>query len=155
MPEVPKAPKNKGGRPKGAKSKRTMMREVQQYRQTVRKLAPVAAEPWLNGIEFVGESLARLGEAMEFFTTLARREKNEDKKREFYKDVVAVAAELAPYRYPKYATLKIGTDGANSVLVDDGVSAADLIAGVLEFMDENGIPKSKLVDVTPSGVANR
>lgn len=134
------------GRPKGTRDKVNVGREL-----IVRGIT----SPIPSGLEAIADSLSFMGEAMLYFVQLARKEKEEDRKRELYRDVVYVADRLAPYRYPKYATLKIGTGGESSVLVEDGVSGEELLSGLMEFMEENGIPKTRLKDVTPNGVANR
>src|SRR6202035_2446726 len=49
--------------------------------------------------------------------------------------VSAAAAMLAPYRYPKYATLKIGTDDRDdNVLVGDDVTYQEVLADLAEHI---------------------
>lgn len=77
----------------GTKNKRTVYRE---------KLAALK----LNGNEFIGESLAVMGEAMQYLVGMARTVPDgEPEKRTYYLAASEVADRLAPFRYARLAAL--------------------------------------------------
>ncbi len=59
----------------------------------------------VNGADYIDQSLMALGEALGVILTTARREKDQDKRRGLYQDVTVIADKLAPYRYPRLASI--------------------------------------------------
>jgi hypothetical protein len=53
-------------------------------------------------------------------------------------DVMSAASTLAPYRYPKYATLRIGTEGNKGSLVRPGVTSRQILQELAEMIEETG-----------------
>src|SRR6266568_8515324 len=110
------------GRIKGVKNKRTQFLLAKSQAATA---APVlnaveAGKIKLSAFEMIGESLNCMGEALGMFLEYARSLDKDDpakaaERLEAYDHVLHAAAMLAPYRYPKFATLKIGTDDRDKV----------------------------------------
>jgi hypothetical protein len=130
---------------KGRKNKRTLHRE---YRERVKQ-----ANAAINCEEHIGESLAVMAEAMEFFVHNTQEDLAERKAS--YRTAAHIGRLLAPFRYPTYATVRVGGDRENPLLVREGVTSkhvmAELVAkikatGLLPTMLKNG---GSLINVTP------
>src|SRR5271169_1153478 len=96
------------GSRKGVKNKRTVYREQREraaeiiVRTNGKSVAEIIA---VNGADYIAESLNALGEALGVFLTLARIEADPEKRCDYYRDVVIVADKLAPFRYPRLASI--------------------------------------------------
>jgi hypothetical protein len=141
---------------KGRKNRRTLYREhLEKVAQREGKFAVV------NGSDHIGDSLAVMGEALHFFAQMARDEKkNLVKKGEYYLAAVSVANKLAPFRYPTYATVKVGGVRENPPPVREGVTSQEIMAELMELIAETGLLPSPLsgdgiINVTPERVENR
>jgi hypothetical protein len=136
---------------KGRKNRRTVYRE---YRERVKQ-----ANAAINGAEHIGESLAVMAEAMQFFVQIARNTQEDLKERKAsYRTAAHIGRLLAPFRYPTYATVKVGGDREKPLLVREGVTSQ--LAELMELIAETGLLPSPLngggvVDVTLQRTENR
>lgn len=138
------------GRPKGSRSKRSIMRE-QRMKATEAAIQLAKA----NGDKIVIEdSLAIMEYAMRWFFTEATEAIEagaEDKNliKADLRDTVAIAAQVCNYRHPKFATVKVGGDRENPLMVREGVTSKEIMALLRKRMLETGLVPSNMVDVTP------
>jgi hypothetical protein len=134
---------------KGRKNKRTLYRE---YRERVKQ-----ANAAINGEQHIGESLAVMAEAMEFFVQIARdTQENLEERKASYRTAAHIGRLLAPFRYPTYATVKIGGGGRESpLLVREGVTSRRVKAELLAMIEASGVLPTELkngggmINVTP------
>jgi hypothetical protein len=132
---------------KGRKNRRTVYRE---YRERVKQ-----ANAAINGSEHIGESLAVMAEAMQFFVQIARNPQEDLKERKAtYRTAAHIGRLLAPFRYPTYATVKVGGDREKPLLVREGVTSQQVMAELMEMIAETGLLPSPLsgdgmINVTP------
>jgi hypothetical protein len=143
------------GRIKGVKNKRTQFLLAKSQAATA---APVlnaveGRKIKLSAFEMIAESLNVMGECLGVFIDYARSISADDpaktaERLEAYDHALHAAAMLAPYRYPKYATLKIGTDDRDdNVLVDDDVSYDSILADLAEHIKRTGVWPRKMIDM--------
>jgi hypothetical protein len=129
---------------KGKKNRRTL------YREHLEKVKQVnGGVDKINGTDHIGESLDIMGEAMFFLAQMARTERDPDKRGEYYKCACNIAAKLAPFRYPTYATVRVGGDRENPLMVPEGVTSKQVMVMLRQKMLETGLVPSQFVDVTP------
>jgi hypothetical protein len=141
------------GRIKGVKNKRTqylLARSQTATAATVLK-AVEGGNIKLSAFEMIAESLNVMGEALKAFTEYARSINPNDpakiaERLEAYDHVLHAAAMLAPYRYPKFATIKIGTDDRDKPFVGDDETYASVLADLAEHIRTTGKWPSKMVD---------
>jgi hypothetical protein len=136
-------------KPVGTKTKRRLYREA---RAAMQKHGPILDKVIENGggltsLDYISESLVCMGEALKFFTEYARVAKDPETKRERYHDVLNAASMLAPFRYPKYATLKVANDAGSEVLVGDDKDSATLAAELMEQIRATGMLPRQMIDV--------
>jgi hypothetical protein len=154
------------GRPKGAKNKSTAYREMKQ--RALLTTAEIIDKPLdpkeedkilaINGADYIDQSLLAMGEALGFILSMARREENEDKRRGLYQDVTVIASGLAPYRYPRLASVHTNT-ARQSALHRPGAVEQEVFAEVMAEIAESGqLPRQVRAYVerrSSGGVANR
>jgi hypothetical protein len=134
---------------KGRKNRRTVYRE---YRERVKQ-----ANAAINGAEHIGESLAVMAEAMEFFVQIARNTQEDlEERKASYRTAAHIGRLLAPFRYPTYATVKVGGDRQKPLLVREGVTSQQILAELMAMIAETGLLPSPLsgdgmIDVTLQG----
>jgi hypothetical protein len=134
----------------GSKNKRTLYREA---KEKTALAAPVlkAAENRLTPFDMIGESLNVMGECLGVFIDYARSISADDpakmaERLEAYDHALHAAAMLAPYRYPKFATIKVSADDPNKEAADDDVSYDAVLADLAEHMRRTGVKPSKMMD---------
>jgi hypothetical protein len=135
------------GRPKGSRSKRSIMRE-QRMKATEAAIQLAKA----NGDKIVIEdSLAIMEHAMRYFFTQALEAKVDDKEtiKTALLDAVAIASQVCNYRHPKLAAVKIGGERDNPVMVREGVTSKQIMEELRQKILETGLLPSNMVDVTP------
>ena len=88
-----------------------------EYRERVKQ-----ADAAINGEQHIGESLAVMAEAVEFFVQIARDTQEDlEERKASYRTAAHIGRLLAPFRYPTYATVKV--DRENPLLVREGVTS--------------------------------
>jgi hypothetical protein len=143
------------------KGKRTQYREAKLRAGSLVDNLRADGRLSLSAYDMIGESLNVMGECLGVFIEHARSISATDpaktaERLDAYGLAVDTAAKLAPYRYPKYATLKIGTDDRDQPLVGDDESYDELMADLVEHLKRTGKRPSKMIDVSPKpGVGNR
>jgi hypothetical protein len=65
---------------------------------------------------------------------------------------VYTAGKLAPYQDPQLATVKVGGDRANPLIVREGVTSKRIMEELRRKILETGLLPSDMVDVTPNKV---
>jgi hypothetical protein len=135
---------------KGKKNRRTL------YREHLEKVKQVnGGVDKINGTDHIGESLDIMGEAMFFLAQMARTERDPDKRGEYYRCACNIAAKLAPFRYPTYATVRVGGDRENPLLVREGVTSWQIMEELRQKIMETGLLPTKwkngggIIDVIP------
>jgi hypothetical protein len=129
------------GSRKGIKNKRTLMREANMREAAAR------AQLILEGSDdesIKADSLVVMEEAMTFFHRLALKERGRkdadiEMIRDNYREAVAIAKDVAPYRYPRLSTVKVGGDRINIPFVPDGVTAEQVKAELFSEIVRTGI----------------
>jgi hypothetical protein len=139
---------------KGRKNKRTLYRE---YRERVKQ-----ASAAINGEEHIGESLAVMAEAMEFFVQIARNTQEDlEERKASYRTAAHIGRLLAPFRYPTYATVRVGGDRENPLVVREGVTSKQVMAELVAKIKATGLLPTKwkndggLIDVIPQRLENQ
>jgi hypothetical protein len=161
------------GRPKGAKNKSTAYREMKQ--RALLTTAEIIDKPLspeeeakiltINGADYIDHSLVAMGEALGFILSMARREENKDKRRGLYQDVTIIAAGLAPYRFPRLASIHTAQSKQSALERVGSVEQEEYDALMLEIA-EKGVSREALAYITKpaksgngsggnGGVANR
>jgi hypothetical protein len=141
---------NPFGRPKGSRSKRTIMRE-----QRIKATEAASQLAKANGDDIlIEDSLVIMEYAMRYFFTEAveARRKQPDEKETIKTallDAVGVAAQVCKYRHPKLSTVKVGGDRENPLMVREGVTSKRVQQELLEMIISTGVLPSKLVGLTP------
>jgi hypothetical protein len=133
----------------GAKGKRTRMRE-----------ARIAAAKLHSGADqyATADCLDIMEDAMRYFYRKATHAKADAKIREHFLAAVSVAAQVAPYRWPKLSTVKVAGDSKNPLLIRDGVTAEEVRQELMAEIMESGILPTQLKQLEApvvDGVANR
>jgi hypothetical protein len=139
---------------KGRKNKRTLYRE---YRERVKQ-----ANATINGEEHIGESLAVMAEAMEFFVQIARNTQEDlNERKASYRTAAHIGRLLAPFRHPTYATVRVGGDRENPLLVREGVTSKQVMAELLAKIEATGLLPTQMknggsmINVTPQRLENQ
>jgi hypothetical protein len=118
-----------GGSRKGIKNLRTQYREYQRVAKN------------FDGAQFVGESLAIMGKAMHFFAEMAMRAEMPEEARIYWNDALNAGEKLAPFRYAKLASVRVGVE-RNDVLARDDITSDELLAELIaEIRTADGIPE--------------
>lgn len=88
---------------------------------------------------------------MRYFFTQALDAKSDDREgaKTALLDTVAIASQVCNYRHPKLATVKVGGDRENPLMVREGVTSKQVMEELRQKILETGLLPSKLVDVTP------
>lgn len=106
---------NTVGRPLGAKNKRTLIREAEE----------------LIGVRPALDSLYVLEEAMAHFYTRAMNLKHAGGKAEIidasFRDAVAIAEKIAPYRHARLSAIKLAGDPTNPLRVKGDATRDELM----------------------------
>jgi hypothetical protein len=139
-------------RPAGSKNKRTLFREAQ--KKAAQAEARLAAA---KGDEYaLADSLSVMDEAMKFFLRLAREERKGavHAKADYYTSAVSVAEKMAPYRHPRLSSVKVGGDQNHPLLVQDGVTAREVLAEMMGQIIEGGVVPTQIARMieAPRGV---
>ena len=130
------------GRPKGAKNKSTVYREMKQRALvTTVEIIDKPTDPddeaeilAVNGADYIDQSLIALGEALGVILTMARREKDQDRRRSLYQDVTVIADKLAPYRYPRLASIHTSGGAKKGALERVGVTEREVYEELMAEM---------------------
>jgi hypothetical protein len=67
----------------------------------------------------------------------------------YLKLTVYTAGKLAPYQDPQLATVKVGGDRDNPLMVREGVTSKQIMEELRQKILETGLLPSRMVDVTP------
>jgi hypothetical protein len=118
-----------GGSRKGVKNLRTQYREYQRVAKN------------FDGLQFVGESLAVMGKAMHFFAQMAERAETPEEARQYWKDALDAGERLAPFRYARLASVRVGVERQDLLARDDVTSDEVLAELIAELKDADGVPK--------------
>jgi hypothetical protein len=142
-------------RPAGSKNKRTLFREAQ--KKAAQAEARLAAA---KGNEYaLADSLSVMDEAMKFFLRLAREEKKGavKTKGDYYIAAVSIAEKMAPYRHPRLSSVRVGGDQSHPILVQDGVTAQQVLAEMMAQIIESGVVPTQIAGMleAPRSVAAR
>lgn len=153
------------GSRKGVKNKRTIYREQRERAAgiIVRSNGKSVAENIaINGADYIAESLNALGEALGVFLQMARTEVDPEKRCGYYHDVVMVADKLAPFRYPRLASIHTSGEKRGAlerVGVTEREVYAEVMAEVMAEIRESGeLPRAVKAYIeahSNGGVANR
>jgi hypothetical protein len=138
------------GRPKGARNKSTVYREMKQ--RALVTTAEIIDNPTapgdeaeilaVNGADYIDQSLIALGEALGVILTMARREKDQDKRRGLYQDVTVIA-DSAPYRYPLLASIHTSGGAKKGALERVGVTEREVFAELMaEIIESEELPRT-------------
>jgi hypothetical protein len=129
-------------RPRGAKNKRTLIRESRMREAAARAQLGLAT----TGDQLIkADSLAVMEEAMTFFYRLALKEKSRNEQadlkaiRDNLREAVIIAKEVAPYRHARLSSVKVGADGTSKSDLPDDMNAQELRALILEDVLRLGI----------------
>jgi hypothetical protein len=141
-------------RPKGAKNKRTLLREEQ------RRQAALKAAAGLDRSPKDADCLAVIEEAMRYFYAKAWNERwktdgNADDKviGASYLQAASLAEKVAPYRHARLSAVKLAGDPNNPVRrIRDDITAAELRAEIMAEMERLGLFETPL---EPQGIENR
>jgi hypothetical protein len=76
--------------------------------------------------------------------TRAGRANDDVERGNYYMSAAAVAKEIAPYRFPRLSTVKVGGDKGNPVLIREGVTAQEVREELLRDIAETGLIPSQL-----------
>jgi len=77
---------------------------------------------------------------------------DDDLYAKYLKLTVYTAGKLAPYQTPMLATVKVGGDRDNPLMVREGVTSKQVMEMLRQKLLETGLVPSKLVDITPDKV---
>ena len=140
-------------RPKGAKNKRTLLREEQ------RRQAALKAAAGLDRSPKDADCLAVIEEAMRYFYAKACNERwktdgNADDKviGASYLQAASLAEKVAPYRHARLSAVKLAGDPNNPVRrIRDDITAAELRAEIMAEMERLGLFETPL---EPQGIEN-
>jgi len=116
----------------------------------------------INGEEHIGESLAVMAEAMEFFVQIARNTQEDLAERKAsYRTAAHIGRLLAPFRYPTYATVRIAADRENPLMVPEGVTSKQVMEMLRQKIMETGLLPTQwkngggLIGVIPQRLENQ
>jgi hypothetical protein len=141
------------GRPRGAKNKRTLLREANIREAAARAqfdLAMTDDEP------IKADSLAVMEEAMTFFYRLALKEKRRNgdadlkTTRDNWREAVTIAKEVAPYRYARLSSVRVAGDRTNMPEVPDGVTGQEIRARLFSDIERRRILPTPLTKFLPN-----
>jgi len=114
------------GRPKGAKNRRTILREAEKHVGS-------------KYVDQVLDSLHVMETAMQHFFIRAEMGKSAGRKAEEvdedYKQAAALAALAAPYRHARLSAMKLAGDQNSPVRFKDDASAAELRAEIMKRLE--------------------
>jgi hypothetical protein len=85
---------------------------------------------------------------------MARREKDQDKRRGLYQDVTVIADKLAPYRYPRLASIHT-SKAKESVLDRTGITEREVFAEFIAELAKNPQVPLGIRNYIEAGLANR
>jgi hypothetical protein len=104
----------------------------------------------INGPDFVGESLNAMGEALGFFLQMARDARSLEEARMYYQDALNAGEKLAPFRYAKLASVRVGVE-RDDVLARDDVTSQELLAELVAELATNTEVPSFIREYIESG----
>jgi hypothetical protein len=132
--------------PKGAKNKRTLIREAEEA---------IGAGPVLDSLHLLEATMAH-------FYTRAINLKRSGGKAEVIdanlRDAAAIAEKIAPYRYPRLSAVKLAGDPNNPARFKDDATADELRAEIMQrirILVSAGLIDLKALPVPDVGTANR
>jgi hypothetical protein len=103
-----------------------------------------------------------MAEAMEFFVQIARNTQEDLKERKAsYRTAAHIGRLLAPFRHPTYATVRVGGDRENPLLVREGVTSKQVMAELLAKIEATGLLPTQMknggsmINVTPQRLENQ
>jgi hypothetical protein len=137
------------GRPKGAKNRRTILKEAEQHVGS-------------KYVDQVLDSLYVIEMAMRHFYMRAEMGKNAGRKEALvdqdYKDAATLAALAAPYRHARLSAMKLAGDPNNPARFKDDATADEIreeIMKRLRILVSAGLIDLKALPVPDSGIANQ
>jgi hypothetical protein len=137
------------GRPKGAKNRRTILREAEEH---------VGAKY----VDQVLDSLYVIETAMQHFFLRAEMGKNAGRKKEEvdedYRQAAHLAALAAPYRHARLSAVKLAGGPNSPVRFKDGATADELRKEVMRrlgVLHEAGVIDLRALPVPGGGIANQ
>ena len=137
------------GRPKGAKNRRTLLREAEKH----------VGDKYTD---VVLDSLYVIECSMQHFFIRAEMGKNAGRKAEAvdedYKQAAALAALVAPYRHARLSAVKVAGDPNNPARFNDNATADELRAELmkrLEILTSAGLIDLQALPVPAGGIANQ
>jgi hypothetical protein len=137
------------GRPKGAKNRRTILKEAEQHVGS-------------KYVDQVVDSLYVIEKAMRHFYMRAEMGKNAGRKEALvdqdYKDAATLAALAAPYRHARLSAMKLAGDPNNPARFKDDATADEIreeIMKRLRILVSAGLIDLKALPVPDSGIANQ
>jgi hypothetical protein len=141
------------GRPKGSKNRSTILREAQET---------MAARGLLGHEQEFLDSLHVMEEGMRPFYVRAVAAKRNGLKQEIvdaaFRDAVAIAEKVAPYRHARLSAMKLAGDPNNPVRIRDDASMDELRAEMhkhLNILIEGGLIDLEALPAPNRGVANQ
>ena len=137
------------GRPKGAKNRRTLLREAEQFVGS-------------KYVDQVLDSLYVIEKAAQHFFIRAEMGKNAGRRAEEvdedYKQAAMLAALAAPYRHARLSAMKLAGGPNNAARFKDDATADELRAEVMRrvgILAEAGVIDLKALPVPTGGLANQ
>src|SRR5271168_5157764 len=116
-------------RPKGSKNRTTILREAQET---------MVARGLLGHEQDFLDSLAVMEEGMRHFYVRAVAAKRNGLKQEIvdaaFRDAVAIAEKVAPYRHARLSAMKLAGDPNNPVRIKDDATADELRAELMKHL---------------------
>jgi hypothetical protein len=141
------------GRPKGSKNRSTILREAQ---------GAVAARGLLGHEQEFLDSLHVMEEGMRHFYVRAVAAKRNGLKQEIvdaaFRDAVAIAEKVAPYRHPRLSAMKLAGDPNNSMRIKDDATVEEIRAELMKHMMiliDGGLIDLEALPVPNRGIANQ
>src|ERR1700694_4227908 len=116
------------GRPKGSRNKLSIMRE-QRMKATEAAIQLAKAN----------------GDKIKIEDSLVMMEYDKGGEKETLPDPVEIAAQVCSYRHPKLATVKVGGDRENPLMVREGVTSKEIMEMLRQKMLETGLVPSPCV----------
>jgi hypothetical protein len=139
------------GRPKGAKNKRTILREAEKEVD----LANATNEIPLDCIYVIEKAMRHFFLRAETGKAVGRSQEQVD---EDYRQAAALASLVAPYRHARLSAVKLAGDPNNAVPIKDAASLDELrdeIMRDLGHLVSTGVIDLKALPVPDAGIANQ
>ena len=141
------------GRPKGSKNRSTILREAQET---------MAARGLLGHEQEFLDSLHVMEEGMRPFYVRAVAAKRNGLKQEIvdaaFRDAVAIAEKVAPYRHPRLSAMKLAGDPNNPMRIKDDATVEEIRAELMKHMGiliDGGLIDLDALPAPNRGIANQ